>query len=227
MNTKYPLASTAALLADPGRAAMMTALLSGGSLPAGELARVAGVSAQSASMHLSQLVDGGFLIARQQGRHRYYFIASPEVAHVVEALGVISTQGKYRPSSADRALCYARTCYDHLAGELGVQLATALEGQGLIVPFGENDYELTARGDDFLEQLKINAADLRRSRRSFARRCRDWTEKKDHLAGALGAAICQKLLDFRWITRDRQSRAVHLSVVGRRQLSRLLQLPGV
>jgi DNA-binding transcriptional ArsR family regulator len=225
MNAKYPLASTAALLADPGRAAMMTALLSGGSLPAGELARIAGVSAQSASMHLSQLVDGGFLIARQHGRHRYYSITRPEVAHVVEALGVISTPGKHRPSSADRALCYARTCYDHLAGELGVQLVTALERQGLLEPCGENDYELTVRGDQFLEELEIDAGELHRSRRSFARRCQDWTEKKDHLAGALGAAICQKFLEFRWITRDQQSRAVHVSLAGRRQLARLLQLP--
>ena len=225
MNTKYPLASTAALIADPGRAAMMTALLDGGSRPAGELARIAGVSAQSASMHLGRLVDGGFLTARQQGRHRYYSIATPEVAHVVEALGVISTPNKYKPSNADREFCYARTCYDHLAGELGVQLAVALEDKGLIVPLGEADYELTTTGEDFLRQWQVDTAALRRSRRSFARRCRDWTERKDHIAGALGAAICQKLLEFRWITRDRRSRAVHVSLAGKQQLARQLGLP--
>ncbi len=204
---------------------MLTALLDGGSLPAGELARIAGVSAQSASMHLGQLLDGGFLTARQQGRHRYYAIATPEVAHVIEALGVISTPNKHKPSNADRDLCYARTCYDHLAGELGVQLAVALERKGLMVADGDVDYELTATGENFLQQWQIETAALRHSRRSFARRCRDWTERKDHLAGALGAAICQKLLEFRWITRDRQSRAVHVSLAGKQQLARQLGLP--
>ena len=225
MHTKYPLASAAALIADPGRAAMMTALLDGGSLPAGELARIAGVSAQSASMHLGQLVDGGFLAARQQGRHRYYSIVTPEVAHAVEALGVISTPNKHKPSNADRDLCYARTCYDHLAGELGVQLAVAFERKGMIVADGEADYELTTTGEGFLRQWEIDTGALRRSRRCFARRCRDWTERKDHLAGALGAAICQKLLEFRWITPDRRSRAVHVSLAGRTQLTKLLGLP--
>ena len=227
MNAKYPLSSTAALIADPGRAAMLTALLSGGAMPAGELARIAGVSAQSASMHLGQLVNGGFLIARQQGRHRYYSIARPEVAHAVEALGVISTANTYTPTGADRALCYARTCYDHLAGELAVQLRTALERDHLIEAKGDRDYELTRRGEEFLAQWGVDVEALRNSRRSFARRCLDWTVRRDHLAGALGAAICQKLLELRWITRDRRSRAVHVSLNGRRQLERLLALPGV
>ncbi|HTV64288.1 MAG TPA: winged helix-turn-helix domain-containing protein [Bryocella sp.] len=227
MNAKYPLSSTAALIADPGRAAMLTALLSGGAMPAGELARIAGVSAQSASMHLGQLVNGGFLVARQQGRHRYYSIARPEVAHAVEALGVISTANTYTPTGADRALCYARTCYDHLAGELAVQLRTALERDHLIEAKGDRDYELTRRGEEFLAQWGVDVEALRNSRRSFARRCLDWTVRRDHLAGALGAAICQKLLELRWITRDRRSRAVHVSLNGRRQLERLLALPGV
>jgi DNA-binding transcriptional ArsR family regulator len=227
MNAKYPLSSTAALIADPGRAAMLTALLSGGAMPAGELARIAGVSAQSASMHLAQLVQGGFLTARQQGRHRYYSIARPEVAHAVEALGTISTAHHYVPSGADRALCYARTCYDHVAGELAVELRTALERDHLIEAKGERDYELTRRGEDFLAQWGVDVAALRQSRRSFARRCLDWTVRRDHLAGALGAAICQQLLELRWITRDRRSRAVHVSLAGRHQLERLFALPGV
>ena len=227
MNTKYSLASAAALIADPGRAAMLTALLDGGSLPAGELARVSGVSAQSASMHLGQLVQGGLLHVQQQGRHRYYRIAKPEVAHALEALGVISTADKYVPSGANRALCYARTCYDHLAGELAVQLRAALERDKLIEARGDRDYDLTRRGEDFLAQWGIDIDGLRNSRRSFARRCLDWTVRRDHLAGALGAAICQQLLELRWITRDRQSRAVHVSLAGRRQLARLFELPGV
>lgn len=224
MNTKYPLASTAALIADPARAAMLTVLLDGSSMPAGELARVAGVSAQSASMHLAQLVEGGFLVASRRGRHRYYRMSKPEVAHAVESLGAISTVERYKPSGADQAICYARTCYDHLAGELAIHLRAALERNHLIIPSGPRDYELTQHGDEFLSKWKINATELRQSRRSFARRCLDWTERQDHLSGALGAAICHKFLEFHWITRDKHSRAVHLSLTGRQQLTRLLQL---
>jgi DNA-binding transcriptional ArsR family regulator len=227
VNTKYPLASTAALIADPARAAMLTTLLDGRSFSAGELARIAGVSAQSASMHLAQLVDGGFLRASQQGRHRYYYITKPEVAHAIEALGVISTAGKYRPVGADKALCYARTCYDHLAGELAVNLTAALERDGLIAARGERDYDLTRRGELFLGKWKIDVDALRHLRRAFARRCLDWTARRDHMAGALGAAICGKFLELGWITRDKQSRTVHVSLAGRQQLSRLLDLPGM
>ena len=225
MNTKFPLASTAALIADQGRAAMLTALLDGGWLPAGELARIAEVSAQSASMHLAQLVEGGLLQVRQNGRYRYYSISKPEVAHAIEALGVISTVNQYRPIGANRALCYARTCYDHLAGELGVALADAWEGQRLIMAKDARDYELTRAGEALLATWHIDASRLRSTRRSFARRCRDWTERRDHIAGALGAAICGKLLESRWVTRDRSSRAVHLTLAGREQLSKLFPLP--
>jgi DNA-binding transcriptional ArsR family regulator len=225
VNTKYPLASTAALVADPARAAMLTSLLDGRSSPAGELARIANVSPQSASMHLSQLVDGGFLKVSQQGRHRYYRIAKPEVAHVIESLGAISMPEKYKSSRADQALCYARTCYDHLAGELAVELTASFERNGVIVVRGHRDYELTPRGELFFRQWDIDVNALRRLRRGFAMRCLDWTERRDHVAGALGAAICEKFLEFRWVTRDQHSRTVHVSLSGRQQLSRLLNLP--
>jgi DNA-binding transcriptional ArsR family regulator len=222
MNTKYTLASTAALIADPARAAMLAALLDGRSLPSGELARIGGVSAQSASMHLSQLVDGGFLTVKQQGRHRYYTIARREVAHAVEALGVISTSEKCRPTMSDQVLRYARTCYDHLAGELAVQLMDRFEGDGLLVSSGERDYEVTRRGEMFFNKWAIDVEAVRQSRRHFARRCLDWTERRDHLAGSLGAAICEKFLASGWINRDKHSRAVHLSLAGRRELGRLV-----
>lgn len=223
MNTKHSLASAAALIADTARAGMLAALLDGRSLPSGELARVSGVSAQSASMHLSQLVDGGFLTVKQQGRHRYYSIARPEVAHAIESLGVISTSEKYRPATSDQALRYARTCYDHLAGELAVQLMDRFEGDGLLVSKGTRDYELTRRGESFFSKWNIEVADLHQSRRHFARRCLDWTERRDHLAGSLGAAVCDKFLASGWITRDKSSRAVHVSLSGRRELERLFE----
>ena len=223
MNTKYSLASTAALIADPARAAMLAALLDGRSLPSGELARVSGVSAQSASMHLSQLVDGGFVTVKQQGRHRYYAIARPEVAHAIESLGVISTSEKSKPAMSDQTLRYARTCYDHLAGELAVQLMDKFETDGLLVSSGDRDYKLTQRGENFFGKWNIEVEALRQSRRHFARRCLDWTERRDHLAGSLGAAVCDKFLASGWVTRDKHSRAVHVSLAGRRELSRLLE----
>jgi DNA-binding transcriptional ArsR family regulator len=222
MNTKYSLASTAALIADPARAGMLAALLDGRALPSGELARISGVSAQSASMHLSQLVDGGFLVVKQQGRHRYYSIARPEVAHAIESLGVISTSEKYKPAMSDRVLRYARTCYDHLAGELAVQLMDRFEADGLLLSSGARDYEVTRQGENFFGKWSIELEALRQSRRHFARRCLDWTERRDHLAGALGAAICDRFLASGWITRDKHTRAVHVSLAGRRALGRLL-----
>ena len=222
MNTKFPLASTAALIADPARAAMLTALLDGRPKSAGELAMAAEISAQSASMHLGQLLQGGFVTARPEGRHRYYSLARPEVAHAIESLGAISTPHKYVPSGASKELCYARTCYDHLAGELAIKLIGAFERKQFLVAKGERDFDLTKSGEDFLRHWNIDVLKLRSSRRRFAFRCLDWTERKDHLAGAVGAAICQKMVDLRWITRDKKSRAVHVSINGERELQRLL-----
>ena len=215
MNAKYTLASTAALIADPARAAMLAALLDGRALPSGELARIGGVSAQSASMHLSQLIDGGFLTVKQQGRHRYYSIARPEVAHAIESLGVISVSDKFQPGSSHQALRYARTCYDHLAGVLAVELMDLFEKERVIEPKGERDYELTSHGEHFLRKWNIEADAVRQSRRNFALRCLDWTERRDHLAGALGAAVCGKFLASGWITQDKHSRAVHVSLSGK------------
>jgi DNA-binding transcriptional ArsR family regulator len=222
MNTKFPLASTAALIADPARAAMLTALLDRQPKSAGELAMVAGVSAQSASMHLAQLLAGGFLRVSAEGRHRYYRMARPEIAHAIESLGAISTVQKYRPAGASRELCYARTCYDHLAGELAIRLADMMERKHFLRARNEREYEITSDGEKFLSDWQINVGELRKSRRNFARRCLDWTERRDHLAGAVGAAICKKMIEVRWITRDKKSRAVHVTHAGQKELEGLL-----
>lgn len=222
VNTKFPLASAAALIADPARAAMLTALIDGRARSAGELAAAADISAQSASMHLSQLLRGGFLKMWREGRHHYYMLAGSSIAHAIEALGAISTTNAYRPSGANQALCYARTCYDHLAGNIAVRLTAGLERKRYIIPSGERDYELTPNGESFLRGWKIDAAELRCLRRSFARRCLDWTERKHHLAGALGAAICQKWMELRWITPDKHSRAIFLSRKGEQELAGFL-----
>jgi DNA-binding transcriptional ArsR family regulator len=227
MDAKFSLAFTAALIADPGRAAMLTSLLDGRALAAGELARAANVSPQSASMHLAQLLEGGLVKVAQDGRHRYYQIASPEVAHAVEALGVIASPRKQKPLAEGDPICYARTCYDHLAGAMAVSLAESLQQRRYLVAGADSDRELdvTATGEKFFEKWRIDVNELRSKRRSFARRCLDWTERRDHVAGALGAAICQRFLELRWIARDRNSRIVRVTPSGRRQLEELIHVP--
>ena len=221
METKFPLASTAALFADPARCAMLTALLDGGERAAGELAMAANVSAQSASMHLAQLLEGGLLAVSRNGRNRFYRLSRPEVANAIEALGAISTPQRYIPSGANHALCYARTCYDHLAGELGVRLTDTFLRKGMLRPKGEREFEMLPPGEKLLKKWDIDSSRLRQTRRCFARRCMDWTERREHLAGAVGAAICQKFLDRHWVRRHQQSRALRVTAEGERELNRL------
>jgi hypothetical protein len=173
-------------------------------------------------MHLAQLLAGGFLRVSAEGRHRYYRMARPEIAHAIESLGAISTVQKYRPAGASRELCYARTCYDHLAGELAIRLADMMERKHFLRAKNEREYEITSDGEKFLSDWQINVGELRKSRRNFARRCLDWTERRDHLAGAVGAAICKKMIEVRWITRDKKSRAVHVTHAGQKELEGLL-----
>jgi DNA-binding transcriptional ArsR family regulator len=222
MDAHLTLATTASLIADPGRSAILLALLDGRAVAAGELARRAGISAQSASMHLAQLLQGGLVEVASQGRHRYYRIASPDVAHAVEALGVISSPRKRKPIGESESIRYARTCYDHLAGELGVALADFLERRALILSSTEREYAVTENGEMFLRQWGIDVAKLRGARRILARRCLDWTERRDHVAGAVGAAIFEHMLHSRWIKRDRGSRVVHVTVTGKQELKKFL-----
>jgi hypothetical protein len=206
---------------------MLTSLLDGRALAAGELARAANVSPQSASMHLSQLLEGGLVKVAQDGRHRYYQIASAEVAHAVEALGVIASPRKQKPLGEGNPICYARTCYDHLAGTMAVSLAESLQQRRYLVacPGSDREFDVTATGEEFFKQWRIDVNVLRSKKRSFARRCLDWTERRDHLAGALGAAICHRFLELRWIARDRNSRIVRVTPSGRRQLEQLIYMP--
>ena len=216
----YPIASIAELIGEPARAQILVALLDGSALPAGELARIAGVSAQSASAHLSQLVNGGLLKVESEGRHRYYRIAGREVAHAVEALGAISTVQRPCGLLHDRekdTLCLARSCYDHLAGRIAVEMAEALESLKVISPCGEREYRMGSRGNKWFAKIGVEIDGLRRSRRSFAKECLDWTERKPHIAGALGAAIFSRFVALGWIARRSNTRAVRITQLGSRE----------
>jgi DNA-binding transcriptional ArsR family regulator len=220
MNSTYPLAAVGELIGEPGRAAILVALLDGRALTAGELALAAGISPQSASAHLSKLVDGGLLVVRAGGRHRFYRLANAEVAHALEALGAISTVGRpaIGPRMGDSAIYIARSCYDHLAGRVAVALTAELEDRGVIRSRGERDYELGSEGRGWFAKLGVDIERVRGSRRRFALKCLDWTERKPHIAGALGAALCSRMLALGWIARRPDTRALRVTHRGAQEL---------
>ncbi len=221
MNATYPVAAVAELIGEPARAAILIALADGRALAASELARAAGVSPQSASGHLSKLVVGGLLSVQSEGRHRYYRMSSPEVGHAIEALGAISTR-PLRPDARrpreTMALYNIRQCYDHLAGRVAVDLAKALETSRVIRVRGERDYELGPEGQAWFKRLDVDTDALRGLRRSFARRCLDWTERKPHLAGALGATLFARLVALGWVAPLPRTRALRITHRGAREM---------
>ncbi|MFC4147584.1 ArsR/SmtB family transcription factor [Micromonospora mangrovi] len=220
------LASLAALLADGTRASFCLALLDGRAWTAGELARAAGVAPSTASDHLTRLVHGGLLVEQRQGRHRYVRLAGPAVAQLIEDLAGHAPAPPTPPAtlravSAGAALAYARTCYDHLAGRLGVLLHDALLDRGLLDRAG--GLALTPAGVEWLAGIGVPVAPLRAARRPLVRDCLDWTERRPHLAGALGAALCRRFLDLGWTVRG-TGRAVRLSPAGGPALAAALAL---
>jgi DNA-binding transcriptional ArsR family regulator len=226
VNQKHALSAVAGVIADPARAAMLLALLDGRALTAGELARAAGVSAQSASGHLSKLVMGGMVLVHPQGRHRYYRMAGAEVGAVLETLGVIATT---RPPRAlvrtprDAALCFARTCYDHLAGTLAVSLAQTLERDAVLIPAGsgEREYVLGAQGASWLGRFGLDVDYARPRNRLLARRCMDWTERRPHVGGVLGTLLLDSFVDRGWLARKPETRALRVTDRGRRGFQEL------
>ncbi len=226
MTPEPDLSRVAGLIGDPSRAAILTALLGGEALPASELAYRARIAPATASAHLMRLVEGGLLAVTTSGRHRYYRIASADVARVLEALAVISAPPKVRDRRASEemeVLRAARTCYDHLAGQLGVAIAQALLDRGLLAQDGD-EYRLTEAGSVWLAQLGVTEADLKRGRRKLAHPCIDWSERRDHVGGVVGAALAARLLALGWVERVPHSRAVRLTDIGREGLKRELAL---
>jgi DNA-binding transcriptional ArsR family regulator len=220
------LSLTANLLGDPGRAAIVLSLMDGLALPAGELASIANVAPQTASGHLARLIDGGLLSVERQGRHRYYRLSSPEVADAIEALLVLTARPKSRERTVTAgSLAHARTCYAHLAGWLGVQVAEALEHRGLLRISGPKLYTVTPSGRSWFQSVGIEIPEDTRAHSKLARRCLDWTERRHHLAGSLGCSMYKRLVDLRWVVPIRGSRAVRVTLEGKSRLWELLRLP--
>lgn len=221
MTTSAKIAEVAALVGDAGRVRMLTALMDGRALTATELAQLAGVSAPTASGHLGKLTQAGLLAALSQGRHRYFRLASPAVARLLESIMVFAggALSEQRPAPRiGRVLRDARTCYDHLAGRLGVALADSLIDHGAI-ELGDEGGRVTEVGEGFLQSFGIALGDRRQSRRPYCRPCLDWSERRFHLAGLLGSALLARTLDLGWIIRADEGRAVSVTPKGRRGFS--------
>lgn len=226
MDVEKELSEIAVLLGEPGRVRMLWSLLDGEARPAGELAFFANVSAQSASLHLNKLVAAEMLKVTAHGRNRFYAIARPEVAHAVEAMAALipsAAKNKFAPPASLRAVPEfraARTCYDHLAGSLAVEIADALQAKNWL-HLTETEFVVPADGAAFWTDFGIDLDALKKQRRVFAGKCLDWSERRYHLAGALGAAMMEELLQRRWIVRSDRTRAVRMTLAGGKNFSNL------
>lgn len=217
------IARIAALLGDPARADVLTALMTDRALTATELAEIAGVTKQTMSAHLSKLLDAALVAVEQQGRHRYFRLADQDVAALLESLmGVAFRAGSVRLAAGPRepALRKARMCYDHLAGEFGVTVYEALLRRG-IIEMSRGELELGGSGVEWFSRLGIDTAAAARQRRSLCRPCLDWSERRHHLAGALGAALWSRFTELGWAARDRRSRVIRFTPSGQRAFRQL------
>lgn len=221
MNTGSLIAEIAGLVGDPARAAMLMALLDGRAHTATELAYAAGATPQTASTHLAKLTEAGLLVAVREGRHRYFRLASPKVVELLEAIVAVALENRppYRPLSRQaRELSAARICDDHLAGRLSVDLTDFLVAEKYLVVGDEEAAEITTEGARFLTEFGIDLPALR-SARQFCRLCLDWTERRPHIAGAVGAALTKRCFDLGWTERMKDSAAVIVTASGKRGFS--------
>ncbi|HTR84259.1 MAG TPA: helix-turn-helix transcriptional regulator [Reyranella sp.] len=220
------LSEIASLMGDPARAAMLSLLMDGRAHTASDLAMTAGVTAQTASGHLHRMVEANLLDARAQGRNRFYRLASPDVAHAIESLMALAGK-RAEPASKNAAwrrdpdLRFCRTCYDHLAGQVGMAVTDALTQHGHLEPQGTRDWKLTSSGELFCQRMGVDIEGAREAgNRHFARQCLDWSERRPHISGALGAAIADTFFKKGWAERLRRGRTVRLTDSGRRALHR-------
>ena len=219
------LSSVAAAIADPARARMLCLLLDGRARTATELAAAADIGASTASSHFQRLREQGLVDMAVQGKHRYYRLANGEVGHALEALLVVAgtERAPFKPSTPS-ALREARTCYDHMAGTLAVRIHDAMVARRWLAEDGR-DYVLTSLGEASLAQLGVDAAAARQRRRRFACACLDWSERRSHLGGALGAALLDAQMQRGWITKDLDSRALCVTRKGARQFPAFFGMP--
>ena len=224
MDVQEKFISVSGLICEPTRAKMLWNLFDGRAYTASELSSIADISATSASNHLARLLEADIVKVEIQGRHRYYSFSNPEVAYVVEALAnlVNSDSGnKDKKEIALNGIKFCRTCYDHLAGYVGVKVVEALEQKGYIKKSGTL-YTVTTKGWNWFSGLDINKNDLENKRRPLTRQCLDWSERRPHLAGQLGATLLEKMLQRKWFRKVQFSRELLVTPTGRKELNELL-----
>ncbi|HVU29143.1 MAG TPA: helix-turn-helix transcriptional regulator [Sphingomicrobium sp.] len=217
------IAEAASLIGDPARSNILAALVGGRAMTATELGLAAGVAPSTTSGHLAKLLEGRLVSVTATGRHRYYRLASPAVARVLESLMALAVDGppRHRPRTrCDEAMGRARTCYDHLAGRLGVALADRLAEKGHVV-LADHGGVVTESGRDFLAELGVELALPAKSRRSFCRPCLDWSERRWHIGGHLGAALAERCQDLGWTRRRKEGRALTITPAGERAFGEL------
>jgi DNA-binding transcriptional ArsR family regulator len=220
MHGDADLATPARLMGEPARAAMLVALLDGRSMPASELASIAGVKPSTASAHLARLVDGGLVVDRRLGRHHYFALAGAAVANAVEALQLLAPRQhvtSYAQSATAARLAEARSCYDHLAGRVALRIADALVAEGALAPLEPGGAgRILDTGGTLAQRLGLeDAVRDASSRRPIVRGCLDWTERRPHIAGRLGAHLLGRLLDEGWVARVPNDRSLRISDSGR------------
>ncbi len=217
------IARIAALIGDPARANILAALMSGKALTATELAQEAGITLQTASSHLSKLHEGGLLEQRKQGRHKYFALATDEVAHLLESLMVMAACAGHlrtRTGPKDNAIRKARVCYNHLAGDMGTRLYDSLLRTRQL-QLSEDGVGLSLQGENCMRQLGIDLDMLKKKRSPLCRECLDWSERRSHLAGSLGRALLARFEILGWAKRDRNSRAVYFSQSGENEFTKI------
>jgi len=214
------MVEVAALVGDTARATMLAALMGGQALTSSELAEIGCITRPTASEHLAKMVAARLLSVTQKRRNRYYRIASPLVARMLESIKVVAaleTPARYQPRSArDDALRFARTCYDHLAGQLGVSIADAMTMRRYVV-LDDDGGALTSKGARFLAEFGVEL-DAGKRKRIFCRACLDWSERRYHIAGLVGAQICRRMLELDWLRQRRGVRAIQITPAGVRGL---------
>ncbi len=223
MHAEPDLARLAATVGDPRRIRMLALLMEGRALTAKELALGAGITPATATAHLKRLLDDGLLANTSQGRHKYFRLASEHVAHLVESLMRVAPRRLPQPDAATEPIRQARYCYDHLAGRLGTGLLALLLRKGWLVndpaDAAAKQLELTPKGAKAFSAMGLDMENVRARRRQLACRCLDWSERRDHLGGALGAALAEHLQAAHWIERKKHSRVVLVTALGREQLA--------
>lgn len=221
MDAEPDIARLARAIGDATRIRMLNALMEGRALTAKELAYGSNIAPATATAHLSKLESEGLVTATTQGRHKYFRLASAEVAHVIESLTALAPQPHNAAPRSEQPIRIARFCYDHLAGRLGTRLTEALTVRGLLAT-DDKLFMVTRKGESWFASFDIDLARLRRSRRKFAYPCLDWSERRDHLGGALGAAVAQRFIALGWIEKNRRSRLVSVTRTGKRGLMKEL-----